>query len=104
MSRVVFNNSPALPAFNPVRADIACFVGLAGILPGAAVPASVATWLRSLGYSAGPAPYPNQIATLTNIPVPVNSYAEFTALFDDGSTGTGYGTDYLATALRSFFA
>jgi uncharacterized protein len=104
MSRVIFNNSPAVPAFNPVRADIAFFVGLVRLLPGAAVAASTASWLSSLGYSSGPAPYPNQIATLTNIPIPINSYVEFTALFDDGSTGTGYGTDYLATAVRSFFS
>jgi len=104
MSRVIFQNSPAPPAFNRVRADIACFVGLVRVLPGAAVPASVASWLSSLGYSSGPSPYPNQIATLTNIPIPVNSYGEFTALFDDGTTGAGYGTDYLATGVRSFFA
>jgi len=100
MSRVIFQNSPAPPAFNRVRADIACFVGLVRVLPGAAV----ASWLSSLGYSSGPSPYPNQIATLTNIPIPVNSYGEFTALFDDGTTGAGYGTDYLATGVRSFFA
>jgi hypothetical protein len=104
MSRVLFQNSPAAPVFNRTRADIACFVGLVRVLPGAAAPASVGSWLSSLGYSSGPAPYPNQIATLTNIPIPVNSYGEFTALFDDGTTGAGFGTDYLATGVRSFFA
>jgi hypothetical protein len=104
MSRVIFDNSPVAPVFNPIRADIACFVGLVRVLTGATVPAGVAAWLRSLGYSSGPAPYPNQIATLTNIPIPVNSYGEFTALFDDGTTGSGFGTDYLATGVRSFFA
>ncbi len=104
MSRVIFQNSPAAPAFNRVRADIACFVGLVRVLPGVTLPANVASWLSFLGYSSGPAPYPNQIATLTNIPIPVNSYGEFTALFDDGTTGAGYGTDYIATCVRSFFA
>jgi uncharacterized protein len=104
MSRVIFDNSPTTPAFNPIRADIACFVGLVRVLSGATVPATVAAWLRSLGFSSGPAPNPNQIATLTNIPIPVNSYGEFTALFDDGSTGSGFGTDYLATGVHSFFA
>ncbi|MGD0931658.1 MAG: hypothetical protein ABR902_13500 [Candidatus Korobacteraceae bacterium] len=104
MSRVVFDNTPAAPVFNPGRADIACFVGLVRVVPNAAVSASVAAWLSSLGYSSGPAPNPNQIATMTNIPLPIDSYPEFTALFDDGSAGTGFGTDYLATGVRSFFA
>ncbi len=98
MSRVVFDNTPAAPVFNPGRADIACFVGLVRLLPGASVSASMTAWLNSLGYSN------SQIATITNIPVLVHSYSAFTAIFDDGSAGTGFGTDYLATGVRSFFA
>lgn len=98
MSRVIFNNQPAAPQFNPGRADIACFAGLVRLLPGAAVSASMASWLNSLGYAN------SQIATVTNIPVVVESYLEFTSIFDDGSAGTGYGTDYVAAAVRSYFA
>ena len=98
MSRVIFDNQPAAPQLNPGRADIACFVGLVRLLPGATVPAAMATWLNSLGYSNA------QIATITNIPVMVESYLAFTSIFDDGSAGTGFGTDYVATAIRSFFA
>jgi uncharacterized protein len=97
MSRVIFDNTPTAAAFNPVRADIACFVGLIRLLPGATVPASMNSWLKSLGYSC------KQIDSLTNVPILIEHYGHFTSLFDDG-TATGFGTDYLAAAVRSFFA
>lgn len=98
MSRVVFDQQPAASQVNRTRADVACCVGLVRLQTGAALPAGVVQWLQSLGYST------TQIASLTNVPIPVESYGAFTALFDDGSTGTGYGTDYAAAAVRSFFA
>ena len=98
MSRVVFDNTPAAPVFNPTRADVACFVGLVRLLAGASVPSTTAKWLTSLGYSNA------QIQSITNVPVMVESYLSFTSIFDDGSAGTGYGTDYLAAGVRSFFA
>ena len=98
MSRVIFDNLPPAPAFNPGRADVACFVGLARVLQGAALSASMASWLSSLGYKS------DRIASITNVPVLIESYAAFSAIFDDAQAGTGSGTDYLATAVRSFFA
>lgn len=98
MSRVIFDNQPAAPQLNPGRADIACFVGLVRVLKGATVPAGMTTWLNSLGYKN------DQIATITNIPVLLESYLAFTSIFDDGSAGNAFGTDYVATAIRSFFA
>ncbi|MGA3132236.1 MAG: hypothetical protein ABSD59_15625 [Terracidiphilus sp.] len=98
MSRVIFDNTPTAPTFNTTRADVACFVGLVRLLPGASLPATTVTWLSALGYSAA------QIASLTNIPVMVEGYLRFTSIFDDGSAGTGFGTDYLAAGVRSFFA
>ena len=98
MSRVIFDNTPTAPVFNTTRADVACFVGLVRLLAGASLPATMVTWLSSLGYSSA------QIASLTNIPVMVEGYLLFTSIFDDGSAGTGYGTDYLAAGVRSFFA
>ena len=98
MSRVIFDNQPAAPQLNPGRADIACFVGLVRVLPGATVPAGLMSWLKSLGYSAA------QIRTLTNIPILVENYLAFTSMFDDGSAGNAFGTDYVAAAVRSFFA
>jgi len=98
MSRVIFDDQPSAPVLNPGRADIACFVGLVRLLPGATLPATMSAWLNSLGYSNA------QIATITNIPVLVENYLAFNSIFDDGSAGTGSGTDYLATGVRSFFA
>ena len=40
----------------------------------------------------------------TDLPLPIESYATFTALFDPGGSASSSGTDYLATAVRSFFA
>ena len=40
----------------------------------------------------------------TDLPLPIESYATFTALFDPGGSPSSWGTDYLATAVRSFFA
>jgi hypothetical protein len=98
MSRVIFDNTPQAPAFNPGRADVACFVGLAPVLDGARLSAGMASWLSSLGYR------PDRIAPIYNVPVLIESYAAFSAIFDDAQAGTGRGTDYLATAVRSFFA
>jgi len=98
MSRILFNNQPAAPVIDTGRADVACFVGLVRLLSGATVSAALTSWLRSLGYSAA------RIATLTNVPLVFESYPAFTATFDDGSSGDGYGTDYVAAAVRSFFA
>jgi hypothetical protein len=97
MSRLIFDNQPAAPQFNPTRADIACFVGLVRVAPNATLPSGLSTWLNSLGYSN------DLLAGNLNFPVPVESYAAFTSLFQDGSSG-GVGTDYLAATLRSFFA
>jgi uncharacterized protein len=98
MGRVIFDNTPSAPVFNPIRADVACFVGLVRLLAGASVPTPMATWLNALGYSNP------QIQTITNVPVMVENYLSFRSIFDDGSSGTGFGTDYLATGVRSFFA
>jgi hypothetical protein len=98
MSRLVFDSQPTTPQFNTTRADIACFVGLVRVLQGASLSANVSTWLNSLGYSN------NQIAQLANVPVPLDNWASFTALFDDGSSSDACGTDYVAATVRSFFA
>jgi Bacteriophage tail sheath protein len=98
MSRVIFDDQPIPPQLDPGRADIACFVGLARLLPGASLPAGTVSWLGSLGYAS------TQIAQIINVPVLIERYSGFASIFDDGSGGTGYGTDYVATAVRSFFA
>jgi hypothetical protein len=98
MSRVIFDHQVSAPQVNRTRADVACCVGLMRRLSGASVSTSVVQWLQYLGFPAA------QIASLTNVPIPIESYAAFTALYDDGSSGSAEGTDYSATAVRSFFA
>jgi hypothetical protein len=98
MSRVIFNNQPDPPDINQGRADIACFVGLVRVLPGASVPASSAAWLKTLGYTAA------QIANIQNVPVLLETWAAFNSIFDSGGTGSAFGTDYLAATVSTFFA
>lgn len=98
MSRIVFDNSPAPTEVNLGRADVACFVGLVRVLFGATLPANAVAWLRSLGYPS------TAIAGLRHVPVLVETYAAFASVFDDGRAGNAFGTDYLATAVRNFFA
>jgi hypothetical protein len=98
MSRVIFENQTAAPQFNLGRTDVACFVGLVRILPGATIPAAVQKWLKTLGYGD------SQIASITNIPVLLETYGSFISLFDPGGSAGSSGTDYVAAAVRSFFA
>jgi hypothetical protein len=98
MSRVIFDRTAPAPQINKTRADVACCVGLIRALKGAAVPTATAQWLQTLSFPV------DSIAALTNVPIPIESYAAFTALFDDGSSSQAQGTDYSATAVRSFFA
>jgi len=98
MSRVIFENQTSAPQFNIGRADVACFVGLVRILPGATTPPNVQKWLKTLGYGDP------QIASITNVPVLLENYISFTSLFDPGGSAGSSGTDYVAAAVRSFFA
>jgi hypothetical protein len=66
------------------------------------IPPAVQTWLQSAGWLQGP--YAREMDQLADIPIPVESYAGFTAMFDTGTSGATNGTDYLAAAVRSFFA
>lgn len=98
MGRLIFERQTAAPQVNTDRADVACFVGLLRVLPGASVSADVSAWLQSLGYPAG------QIAQLLQAPLPFETYGVFTSIFDAGGSSASNGTDYVAAAVRSFFA
>ncbi len=104
MSRILFEDQrPDLPT-NPDRADIACFVGLLRLAAPIAsgLPSVVQGWLRAQGWLSGP--FARDVDQLVDVPVPVESYAGFTAMFDPGDLSSSYGTDYVAAAVRSFFA
>ncbi|HEY3706080.1 MAG TPA: hypothetical protein VGL22_13540 [Terracidiphilus sp.] len=108
MSRIVFDNARPVVESDPARTDVACFVGLARAT-GAALPDAIVAWLQLHGWTNGsnaqPGPTSRSInPPFTDIPIPIESYATFTALFDPGGSNASFGTDYLAAAVRSFFA
>jgi len=99
MSRVIFDHQPSAPQFDLGRADVVCFVGLVRLLdPKPTLPIALQGWLSALGYGG------DQITQITNVPVLLETYAAFTAIFDPGGSAKSRGTDYLAAAVRSFFA
>ena len=108
MSRIVFDDQRPSPTMNPGRADVACFVGLvrlAGGKPLTAIPGGLLPWFAQQGWNSGPfARSSAQLLSLLDIPVPIESFANFTSLFDPGGGTLGTGSDYLAAAVRSFFA
>jgi hypothetical protein len=102
MSRVLFENERPALEVDPGRADVACFVGLVRRQIGAAVPSSVQDWLQSQGW-LNPN-YARPLDQLADLPVPIENWAGFTTMFDSGGSAVSFGTDYLAAAVRSFFA
>jgi hypothetical protein len=94
MSRLLFDVAHPIVDSDPARADIACFVGLARIVA-PALPQAVLDWLQAHGWT-------DPGAAFNDIPIPIENYPAFSALFDAG--GSPDGTDYLAAAVRSFFA
>ena len=117
MSRIVFENERPLVEVDPARADVACFVGLVRCIAGALLPPAVQDWLEQHGW-AGEGPFvrlpypappvgmpPPPIAMpIADVPIPIESYPAFTAVFDPGGSASSFGTDYVAAAVRTFFA
>lgn len=111
MSRIVFENEPPVAQVDPGRADVALFVGLIRCVQGALISSAMQDWLTLQGWIGGPfsrifvsGSDPVPIANCVDVPLPIETYATFTALFDPGGSAASYGTDYMATAVRSFFA
>ena len=111
MSRIVFENERPPARIDPARADIAIFVGLVRAIRGAVLPPSVQDWLQLHGWIGGPlarinvaAPLAPIVMPVVDVPIPIESYSAFTALFDPGGSAASSGTDYLAAAVRTFFA
>src|SRR5450432_3284038 len=108
MSSIVFEDQRPVPQIDPGRADVACFVGLVRLAGGVAfttLPDAVTKWFAQQGWSMGP--FARPIAdrlSLRDLPVPVETFAGFTTLFDPGDSAFSSGTDYLSAAVRSFFA
>ena len=102
MSRILFDYARPVVESDPARADVACFVGLARAT-GGSLPSAIQDWLETHGWLDGP--FARSIAPpFSDIPIPIENYATFASLFDPGGSAASYGTDYLAAAVRSFFA
>ena len=107
MSRIVFESERPPAQVDPGRADVACFVGLIRWNPGATLSPTLWQWLRLQGWVDGPFARLSRstpVTSTTDVPIPIETYPAFTALFDAGGSAASYGTDYVATAVRSFFA
>lgn len=101
-----FETQLPVVASDPNRSDIACFVGFVGRRQ-TAVPAHIARWLTDRGWGRpehGRFPFDS----LRDVPVPIDTWDIFDALFaweQRDFNGAGqFGSTYLGTAVRSFFA
>jgi hypothetical protein len=105
-----FDDTPAIEPPHPARADIALFVGWT-TRKTSPVPQAVSQWLASRGYVFD--------ATLRDVPVPVDTWEAFNAVFDwraravegvafdpllGASAGAPKADDVLGLAVRDFFA
>ena len=114
MSRLRFSVIQPPPPPDPNRVDIACFVGFVARRQ-TALPESLRHWFRDQGWIgtdyarlAAAQDSPSAIATLEDVPVPIDSWADFDHLFAweqrSLANGSGDSDTYLGTAVRSFFA
>jgi len=102
MSRILFEREQPIEEPDPDRADVAFFAGLIRLKDGAAAPQNVMDWLKAHGWLRDP--FLERVTTLTDIPIPIENYASFAGMFDEGASAASLGTDYVAAAVRSFFA
>lgn len=107
---LVFELAPAVRAEARNRADVACFIGHVARRQGVPLPASQRAQLAAAGWVNGIwARPPGQIEQLGNLPVVLDSWELFDALFawearplDESGQRTCAG--YLGAMVRSFFA
>lgn len=103
MSRLTFDIQARPIAADPARADIACFVGFVARRE-SDLPRRMVDWLTERRWDE----YTNDLSALLDIPIPIDSWDLFDALFAwesrplvDGSSETA--ATYLGAAVRSFF-
>lgn len=95
-----FESLPAIEPAHPARSDIALFIGWTTRRAGVATPRAIADWLRAHGHAAD--------ESLLGVPVPIDAWNVFDALFDWHARplgdGRGLCDDYLGLGLRDYFA
>jgi hypothetical protein len=107
-----FQSTPAVEPAHPARADVALFIGWTTRRAGAALPRGIGEWLRTRRYLADEAFAGSawEQDPLLDLPVPIDTWAVFDALFDwharplRGEAAGEHCDDYLGLALRDFFA
>lgn len=108
--RLSLRDAPPPAAGLPTRADVAMFVGLVG-RTATAVPAALRDQLEAAGW-AGSGPFardPAAVEALLDVPVAVESWGAFAALYawdarPAGGGGAALMPSRLGLAVRSFFA
>lgn len=108
MRGLAFESAPPALQADPNRVDIACFVGFVGRRPGA-LPAAVRTALARARWTDGPWARPAaELDSLLQLPVAVDGWTAFDALYAWDERPLGGGRQHCASALgaavRRFFA
>ena len=101
MYGISFNQAVPRSPSDPNRMDVACFVGLVRRRTNPAIPAHLREWWERNGW------YARMADNGLDLPVPLESWQEFAALF--ATTRAAVGSDasvecYLANVVRQFFA
>ena len=110
MRAVSFDYMPPVSPAHPLRMDVACFIGFVPMRPLPALPSFLEKWLRENGWRDRVGnPGANGNFRLRDVPVPVESWSCFQALFAGEKRLLAAGTEKvtvdccLAAAVRSFF-
>lgn len=113
MKGLVFETLTPPVAAATNRADIACFIGLAEVRPGAVVPEDLKRSLQQEGWWPSDVAAGAELSLLYQRPLPIASWERFDQLFawdqrpyaSEGATRPPtLGASYLGAAVRSFFA
>jgi hypothetical protein len=105
-----FESGSAIVTNIPNTANLAVGMPLSG--PNVASGATVAsvdspTRIHMSASAVGTLPAidaPLIVPVIADVPIPIETYPAFSALFDAGGSTASYGTDYVAAAVRTFFA
>jgi hypothetical protein len=79
MPGLLFEDQAPVPASAPNRMDVALFAGFVPMRPAADIPTRVRRWLDERGWVS--APYGRPLAGLQDLPVPIDDWGQFDALF-----------------------
>ena len=106
-----FQSTPAIETAHPARADVVLFIGWTTRRAGAKLPRTLADWLHARRHLPAEAFAGTawQDDALLDVPVPIDTWSHFDALFDwharpVGDVAAARCDDYLGLAVRAFFA